>query len=207
MNKYFKKGFEKEASVGAALSLLATLAMPSVNKRLVQNTFEMSKRKALGLSVENESKGIFGSLGTKINKDVDFVDDLPDGFRKKLNKLFMKEGPTAILYAPAEKGKQLGKSLASAANEAPFIRGFLGDITSVDNKRAAAAMDKLTKLLKKVKDPKVLTALGVGGGALAAMMASSLIGKKRGGYITPSLSVSPHISTTKGDSEANLRSD
>ncbi len=180
LNSDFDKAFKKEAFIGTLASILATVAMPSVNKRVVQNTFEMSKKKSMGLPTDKETKGLFGRLAKRVYKDLDSVEKMPKGFRKSFNKFFMNEGPTAILYAPADKGRELGKSLSSAAKEAPFLRQFLADITSVDTKKATKAMGKATDIMKKVKHPKNMTRAGLIGGGLMAFLADSLISKKEG---------------------------
>ncbi len=180
MKPYLIPELEKQAFVGAIASILATLAMPSVNKRLVQNTFEMSKKKALGLSIEKETEGVFGWLAKRVNKDLDSVEKMPKGFRKGLNKLLMNEGPSAILYAPAKTGRELGTALNQAAKEAPFARKFLGDITSVDTSKARKAMEKLTKLLKKAKGPKVITGASAIGGGLGTYLLAKAIPKNEG---------------------------
>lgn len=178
LNLSFKKGFEKKATVASLLSMLGILAMPSVNKRIVQNTFELSKKRALGIPSVKEEKGLAGYIGKQVEKDIDFVEKLPKGFRKSLNEFLMKEGPSAVLYSPALAGRSLGRSLKGTADQVPFVRQFLSDVTSIDGKKATKAMAKVTKKLQQIKNPNVMTGLGFGGGAL---IAATLLGDSEAG--------------------------
>lgn len=176
MDNSFREGFCKTADAGLLGSLALGFAAPSINKRLVQNTFERSKLEAMRLPIDKQDKGLFGALGKKTSNDLNFVDKLPEGFRKKFNKFFMNEGPAAILYAPAKKGKQLGKALEGAAKEVPFLRQFLADITSVDTRKAEASMGSLTSKIKKIKKSKNFVIGGLG----AALIGTLLYNSKKG---------------------------
>ena len=170
MDNNFRQGFEKTAIFAELASVIGSIVMPSVNKRIMENTFEMSKKKAVGLSIEKESKGISGKLGLRVNKDLDFVEKLPDGFRKKLNRALMREGPGLALYAPAEGGRRLGKTIDRAANHAPFARQILSDLTSIDAATSKGAKDRITNAILKLKSPKVLAGAGVVAGGLGALL-------------------------------------
>jgi len=172
MNDDFKRGFEKKAFIGTLASVISAMVLPSANKRIVQNTFEYSKNNALGVSTAKESKGILGWLAKRVTKDMNTVDKMPKGFRKSFNNLLMKEGPTAVLYSPAIAGKDLGKSLDGAAKEAPFLRKWLGDVTSVDKTKSKKAMEVLAEHLKKAKRIGPKLAVGAAGAGLATAVYS-----------------------------------
>lgn len=184
----FRKGFVKTALWE---SLAIGAALPSLNKRLVQNTFELSKRKAMGLPIKEESSGIFGWIADQVNKDIKYVENLPEGLRKGFNKFLMNEGPASILYVPAIKGRQLGIALEGAAKEVPSMRALLADITSVNTSTATEAMGRVTEGIKAGKNTGILAG-GLGLGATVAV-AAALIAKKRGEDSSPPIPSNPQV--------------
>lgn len=176
--KSFTKGFEKQSSL---LHVLGILGLPSVEKRVATKSFEYSKRKALGLPVE-ESK-IFNSIDKHIAK----ADKVSPGIKKKVLDFAMDEGPGVIVYTPARQGKQLGATLNNVADSIPFlgkdkikIKEFLSKLTHSDPKLSGEAMEELSTKLTKVKTTGRNIGLGALGVLGAALLANQVLKKEEG---------------------------
>lgn len=181
MDRDFKKGFEKNAGL---LTLLGSIILPSVQKRVGAEAFEYSKRKELGV-VDKENK-IFDS----IHKQIDKAEKLPHGtMRKKVVDLAMNEGPGIAVYMPSQQGRNLGKVLDKFSKSIPFglgdnqeTREFLARLTSSNGEEAAAAAKELTQKVNKVKTTTKNVGLGALG-SLGAYLAYKMMDKKEGKQI------------------------
>lgn len=177
MNLLFKQGFEKGASVlGLAGTAFSIGALPSINKRLVGNTFEYAKNTAAGLPVDNHP-GNF--LAKKVLKDIEFVEGLKPGIRKSMNQFLMKEGPGLVLYAPAAGGLRLGKMLNDATTGIPLKhKQTISNLVSSNPAKAEAGILEVKKMLDTTKR------LGIGAGAAVAGLTAGYLGyqylKRRG---------------------------
>jgi hypothetical protein len=187
---HFKKGFEKNAGLSA---LLGTLAFSPIQKRLGEHVFELSKRKAMGLDVvKNSINPVSKAMSKAVDKDLDFVEKLPSGFRKKFNNYMMFETPLMATYYPAQNGRNAGKNLAAMVKKFPGnkekYKSILADLTSPMDSDVLRGRKDLQELKKKIVLPVALGSLGVlGGSGFTGYEISQIRTKKREGNYTPPL--------------------
>ena len=128
----FKRGFEKTASMS---TLVGSLALAPIQKRLGEHLFELSKRQAMGLDPSKSTINFLSKgISKQVNKDLDFVENLPDGFRKRFNNYMMLETPLMAGYYPAKTGRDARKEMANLVNKMPGnkerYKSILADLTS-----------------------------------------------------------------------------
>ena len=187
----FKKGFRKTAS---PLHLVGIGVLPSIEKRIAEDSFEYSKRKAMGLDPEAPTgwfKNLKRSISKKVDRDLDWMETLDESkplqrLRKRVNRFLMSEGPGVVAYAPAEQGRNIGKMLKSTVSELPPEMGsrakeFATRLTSSNPEIVREAVEEMDQVMGKVRAAKegVKTVKRVGGrlmgyGALAALGAAAL---------------------------------
>jgi hypothetical protein len=191
----FQKGFEKTAGIG---TLLGALALTPVQKRLGEHVFELSKRNAMGIdpaksAINSFSKGI----SNRINKDLDFVENLPNGLRKKFNNYMMYETPLVANFYPAHNGRLAGKNLATIAEKIPGnkekYKSVLADLTSPIESDNMQGHQNLQELKKKILMPLALISTGViGSSGLAGYALSNAHNRRREREnMSPSLTPQP----------------